>query len=305
MQDNRLLHWLSTRGVSLSVIELFNITTHVHWEMGECIKIPITETHAKYRRDPEQNIKPKYTADRGLSATLYGWDKAKLYDSILITEGELDTLMAWSNNVPAVSSTAGALTFTDEWIEWLCNKEVILCFDNDATGADGMVKILKRLPTAKVVLIPQRPNIKDLTDYTQYGGNIHELLKTAKVYTSIEQVKEERAARVSVFESVLFHDAYIDALEPKVIPNSRTYTQKNNSDIELVKTYPISNLIAFTHKKANCIWHNEKTPSLAYYPKTNSVYCFGCGKHGDAIDVYRTLHDCDFKTAVSELKKLV
>ena len=77
------------------------------------------------------------------------------------------------------------------------DKEVILCFDNDASGAEGMVKVLKLIPTAKVVLIPVRPNIKDLTDYVQYGGNIHELLKTAKHYDSISTVKDDMAARVS------------------------------------------------------------------------------------------------------------
>jgi len=305
MQENKLLNWLSTRGITPNVIELFNITVSNHWEFGECIKIPVNSTHAKYRRSPEQNIKPKYTADKGLAASLFGWQFAKNHKTILITEGELDTLVAWSNNVPAVSSTAGALKFNDEWIDWLKEKEVILCFDNDETGADGMVKILKRLPTAKVVLIPQRPNIKDLTDYIQYGGDIHELLKTAKCYTSLEQVKDERAARISVFESVVFHETYLYELEPKMIPNSRPLSAKDNTDKEKVKVYPIDKLIDFKHKKACCIWHNEKTPSLTYYPKTNSVYCFGCGKYGDVIDVYRQLNNCDFKTALNELKKLI
>lgn len=299
------MHWLNTRGVSDNVIELFNITIADHYEMGECIRIPVTpDGLAKYRRNPEHNVRPKYTADKGLKASLYGWDKACDSKAVLVTEGELDTLVAWSNNIPAVSSTAGALTFNDEWIELLRDKEVTLCFDNDKTGAEGMVKILLRLPQAKVVLIPQRPNIKDLTDYVQYGGNIHELLKTAKHYTSAEQVRDEMFARVSVFESVVFHDEYLSAMEPVVVPKSR-YQAKDNTEVELAKSYPISNLITFTHKKACCIWHNEKTPSMAYYPNTNSVYCFGCGKYGDAIDVFRQIHNCTFKEALKELTKLV
>lgn len=306
MQENKLVHWLQTRGVTQNVIELFNITLSDHYEFGECIRIPIEDTGlAKYRRNPEHQVKPKYTADKGLKASLYGWSLAKSYDTILVTEGELDTLVAWSNNVPAVSSTAGALTFTEEWVELLKDKEVILCFDNDNTGADGMVRILKMLPTAKVVLIPQRPNIKDLTDYVQYGGNIHELIKTARHYTSVEQVKDEMAARISVFESILFHEAFIDMFSPKPMPNSRPRDYKDSSETELAKSYPIDSLIEFKHKKACCIWHNEKTPSMAYYPNTNSVYCFGCGKYGDTIDVFRQLHNCDFKAAVKELVKLV
>ena len=306
MQDNRLLNWLLTRGISENVIESFNITVHPHEQMGECIKIPVNDTGlSKYRRDPAQDIKPKYIADKGLRATLFGWDKAMSSDTILVTEGELDTLIAWSNNIPAVSSTAGARTFNDEWCDLLRDKQVTLCFDNDAAGAEGMVRILNRLPQAKVVLIPDRPNIKDLTDYVKHGGDIHELLKTAKHYTSLEQVKEERAARISVFESVIFHDEYINALTVKEMPNSRVYQTDSSDKKEIAKTFPIDSLITFKQKKACCIWHNEKTPSLTYYPKTNSVYCFGCGKYGDAIDVYRNIHDCDFKTAVNELTKMV
>ncbi len=31
-------------------------------------------------------------------------------------------------------------------------------------------------------------------------------------------------------------------------------------------------------------FHNEKTPSFAVYPDTQSFYCFGCGAAGDVIN---------------------
>ena len=34
-----------------------------------------------------------------------------------------------------------------------------------------------------------------------------------------------------------------------------------------------------------CPFHNEKTPSFTVYPDSNSFYCFGCGTHGDVIDL--------------------
>lgn len=302
MKENRLIQWLITRGITPSVIELFSISVVEHKLMGEAIRIPVDGTpYAKYRRDPIQDIKPKYIADYGLKATLFGATKIHDVDMVLITEGELDALVSWSNNIPAVSSTAGSKTFLKEWVDILKDKQVVVCFDNDQAGAEGVVKILSLIPHAKVILIPVRPNIKDITDYVQAGGDLRELLKTAKHFTSIESVKEDRAAKISVFESVLFHEAYLEAFTPKQIPNSRPYTAKDDSNVEKAKTYPIDKLIKFTNKKACCIWHNEKTPSLTYYPKTNSVYCFGCGKYGDAIDVYREIHGCDFKTALNEM----
>jgi DNA primase len=72
------------------------------------------------------------------------------------------------------------------------------------------------------------------------------------------------------------------------------------------KSYPMTNLIEFRQKKACCPWHSEKTPSLAYYPKTNSAYCFGaCGRAYDSIDAYRQKHGGSFINAVNELNKLV
>ncbi|MFH1326470.1 MAG: CHC2 zinc finger domain-containing protein, partial [Candidatus Falkowbacteria bacterium] len=33
----------------------------------------------------------------------------------------------------------------------------------------------------------------------------------------------------------------------------------------------------------HCPFHEDKTPSLQIYPKTNSFHCFGCGAAGDQI----------------------
>ena len=52
---------------------------------------------------------------------------------------------------------------------------------------------------------------------------------------------------------------------------------------------------------ANCVFHEEKTPSFFLYPETSSFHCFGCQVHGDAISLLMKLENLDFKEAVKQL----
>jgi hypothetical protein len=76
------------------------------------------------------------------------------------------------------------------------------------------------------------------------------------------------------------------------------------NDVARAREYPVNELIEFNRSGfANCIWHNEKTPSLKYYPKTNSVYCHACGQHGDSIAIYQQLHHVLFLQAIRSILK--
>lgn len=79
--------------------------------------------------------------------------------------------------------------------------------------------------------------------------------------------------------------------------------KEGSPTIEQAKRVPISNFIKFSKAGfAKCIWHQEKTPSLRYYPKTNSVYCFSCGKSGDVINVLMHLNNESFLTTIKKLQ---
>lgn len=306
MQDNIMNDWLCRRKISDSIINEFGI----HWgnnnTLGECIIIPVYDEQGvfifnKYRRNPLHDVKPKYIYDKGASAVLYGLHKIKDAKTILITEGEMDCLVAWSCNIPAVSGTGGANTFFEEWGKYFIDKEVILCFDNDRAGGEGMVNVLKIVPHAKIVFIPDRPGIKDISDYVQNGGDLPALLRTAQSLNTIEKVMEDRANRQSIWLSTFYHEEFIKE-HTKVVFEPRKRDTKITDKILKAKDYLITDLIKFEKNKSNCIWHNEKTPSLNYYTNTNSVYCFGCGKSGDAIDVYRQINNCTFKEAIEKLQ---
>lgn len=312
MQENILKNWFANRKVSDSVLSEFNIHWGINQIMGECIVIPVVDGDGnflfnKYRRNPMIDAKPKYTYDKGGKVTLYGWHKAKEEKHILLCEGEFDALVGWSNNIPTVTSTGGAMSFQEEWKELLADKDVTICFDNDNAGGQGMARVLKYLPHAYVMFIPDRPGLKDLSDYVTSGGNLAELLKTRKHFNNIQEIIDDKMDRVATFRSTWFHDAFIEENStPEYVDIRRPLSKELNDELLIAKNVSITELLKFNHeRKAICPWHNEKTSSLHYYNDTNTVYCFGCGKHGDAIDVYRQINNCSFKEAVKELNKLI
>ena len=298
--------YFSHQKVTLEVLEQFGVFTN---DEGR-IAFPVLDGNGnfifnKYRRSPESEVGAKYTYDKGGSITLYGWNHAKDEEVILVTEGEKDCLVAWSHNIPAVTSTGGAMSFQPEWIEMMEDKEIIICFDNDKAGAEGMAKVYKMFSeNVKLLFIPEREGVKDISDYVTNGGDLHKLMRTAK---KIDDIEDDRNERVSQWKSTLFHDAVIKKEEQAKARKSYARSDKDyGTDIEKAKAFPITSIMDFTLKgEARCPFHNEKTPSLHYYPETNSTYCFGgCGKSYDAIDVYQKIHNVSFKTAVNELKNM-
>lgn len=50
-----------------------------------------------------------------------------------------------------------------------------------------------------------------------------------------------------------------------------------------------------------CPFHHEKTPSFTVSPQKNMYYCFGCHKHGDALDFYLSIHNYSFVDGIQQL----
>lgn len=84
------------------------------------------------------------------------------------------------------------------------------------------------------------------------------------------------------------------------------FERQNNAvgDVDKAKSYPIENIILFTHNFAKCLWHgdgNERTPSLHLMKKANKAYCFSCGRAYDSIDAIRKIYNCSFKEAIKKI----
>lgn len=317
--------FLNKRGITDKVIAAFSIHTAdvPSLRLQNSIAIPVrhidgTHSFNKYRRDPmEGNVKPKYLFERGGKVTLYGADRLVTVVSprppaltqVIITEGELDTLVCWSKGIPAVSSTAGAVSFQEEWVELLSRYETYICFDNDEAGHKGVIKVLDYLPEAKVIFVPKNiPDVKDISDYVARGGDLHALMQTAKQYLSVEDVKLEMELIAAQWGDYSFHTLFVEHKKSLTLPTTTGDARpKSQSDdrLERAKSVECTSLIEFKRKGrypvAQCRWHDDHDPSLTYYARNNTCYCHVCGKYADAVDIVMVRDGVDFKTALKTL----
>lgn len=76
----------------------------------------------------------------------------------------------------------------------------------------------------------------------------------------------------------------------------------NEYDILKAKEKSIRELLNVTRPgNISCPFHQDRTPSFQI-TKKNTFSCYSCGEHGDVIDLYQKIHNCDFKTAVKLLQ---
>lgn len=189
---DRIRGYLNARGLTDAVISDYKLGWGQFYGKW-WITIPIRDKEGRYsffklRQDPEDTSSPdKYKFyPSGSNATIFGWDMLEgNKDSIVICEGEFDCMLLNAQGVPAITSTAGAMTFKEEWIEKLKNlKKIYLCFDKDDAGEKGVQRLAplleKILPKAAIfkINLPERMiGGKDVTDYfTKYNGTPDELI---------------------------------------------------------------------------------------------------------------------------------
>lgn len=78
---------------------------------------------------------------------------------------------------------------------------------------------------------------------------------------------------------------------------------KNSIDIlAVVRSYGVALRQKGGYLTGRCPIHEDKEPSFAVYPKTQTFKCFGCDKSGDVVDFVEAVERCDRKTALETLK---
>lgn len=311
---NKVRTYLNNRGIIDRVIDESGIVCS--FEYGP-ISIPVRDKEGrhifwKYRRNPWTDTGPKYVYEKGSSASLFGIESIDPGKKpIFITEGEFDSLVLRSHGYNAVSVTGGCGSLKAEWFDELleAGHTLLITFDADGPGVSGAVSALLKLKgEAKIVQLPED---QDVTDYWQAGGDMP-LLESSMAYeyfTPTTQTKggynqalrdnlKIRYTMLNAQRDLRWLDALQEVLSTtkKTIGRSKKDSTINSSDLQGLRDTPIGTLLQFNGAGfAKCIWHNEDTPSMKLYKDQNRVYCFGCKKGGDAIDVMMELDGVTFK----------
>lgn len=335
--------YLNERGISDAVIEksqiaMLNndIAIPIFTETG-------THLFNKYRKDPfTYDDRPKYRYDRGSTLTLFNKNNIpEETKDIYITEGELDCLALMSAGYNVVSGTGGAGSFDRSWASYFKKFDnVYICYDADDAGIKGTINVKTIIPDAKVIWLPRGVYGKDVTDFLKTFGkeefqkladkaeNLNipvdpvnepilkgELEKTVKMYKALAQVYLNKEKELKYTREGDWHP--IEVVREHLLSRAHYYQQRrdhfdyvpqqyeNQDLVQRAKTaQPISAFIQFNRMGfAKCLWHDEGSASLKYYPNENRVYCYGGCGHKDVIDVVMAVEGVDFTSALKFLNK--
>ncbi len=260
--------YLHNRGITEDIIGQYKLG-YGQFYRKQWITIPIKDIYGNYsffklRQDPTLGDEKMTYPKTGAEAQLFDW-KSLTYDEdkIIICEGEFDRLLLISKGINAVTSTHGAMTFKEEWIEKITkDKTVYVCFDNDETGRKGAERVANMLEKngneTFIITLPQETGEKgDITDYfVKLNGSIEDLFeKYSKEYperidisqfsqmTSDELVntlgltiKHDRENKLSTFLCQL--SAYTENAQFNISYNAPSSTGKSFIPTEISRLFP-------------------------------------------------------------------
>jgi len=277
--------YLKNRGICEAVVEECKLGWGKfygkHW-----ITIPIKDIHGDYkffklRQDPSKGNE-KITYPKGIEAQIYDWESLnKIDDKLVICEGELDRLALLSQNINAVTSTHGAMTFKKEWCEKIPeDKKIYICFDNDETGSKGAERVAKILHNNKreiyITTLPTQVGYHgDISDYlTKLKGNPENLFTNyAKPYppkidssqfkplntkdlTSILglTIKQDEENKIVTFLCEL--SAYTENAQFNISYNAPSSTGKSYIPTEIARLFPQEDVLELAYCSPTAFFHD-------------------------------------------------
>ncbi len=138
-------------------------------------------------------------------------------DSIYIMEGEKDCILACQLGLNAVAPTCGCGTFKSEWKTHFVDKDVVICYDVDAAGRDGALKVYSVIGhvarSVKIVELPlEEPLNADFTDYIAQGNSIQDFHALVQ---QTQYMEPESDAPVDIPDEI--HEASLDTVDENML----------------------------------------------------------------------------------------
>lgn len=218
MQDKRGLEVQTLIDYQIG-IKKDRITIPVYDQAGDCRNIRLYAWGNNKVKATQKMI--SYWTGSGKSKIRYG--AVRLYPiqnldkvGIVLCEGEMDALLLNQQGFNAITVTGGAGSFKMEWCELFKNKKVYICFDIDAAGSKGALRVAKMLYNyaewIKIVNLKNiisEPKNADITDYfvshNYTSKDFADLLKASKTYEDIsipnKKVRSKTYKKVNLSEA--------------------------------------------------------------------------------------------------------
>ncbi len=323
--------YLHKRGLSDAIIDTYKIG-YGHYYRKSWITIPIKDAFGNYsffklRQDPVMGD-DKITYPKGAQAQLYDWTTLEeAHDRLVICEGELDRLLLVTHGIPAITSTHGAGTFKDEWVEKLIKNQTIkaiyVCFDNDEAGRKGASRVAEMVDnggreTHLITLPTEVGEHGDITDYfTSLNGIGEDLFdKYAKPYperidTSQFQpltadqlietlgltIKYDAENKLATFLCEL--SAYTENSQFNISYNAPSSTGKSYIPTEIARLFPQDDVMEIAYCSPTAFFHDagqyDKEKNQYLVDLSNKILIFLDMPHNELLARLRPLLSHDKK----------
>ncbi len=288
--------YLHRRGLTDAIINTYKLG-YGQFYRKPWITIPIKNICGNYsffklRQDPAFG-NDKITYPKGAEAQLYDLENlTKPNIPLIICEGELDRLLLLSKDVPAITSTHGAMTFKEEWVEKIGkDRKIYVCFDNDEAGKKGSERVAKMVENGGcktyIITLPEEVGDKgDITDYfIKLGGSVDDLFsKYAKPYPekidtakfspiTSEQlvdtlgltIKYDAENKLTTFLCEL--SAYTESSQFNISYNAPSSTGKSYIPTEIARLFPKEDVMEIAYCSPTAFFHD-----VGQYDKEKNSY---------------------------------
>jgi DNA primase len=257
-----------------------SIILPVHNSYGQVHTITsryIDDNPKKYNNIHSIPINKFYGEHQIRNRNMYPTKKGMPQNYVIICEGQFDTIIATQNGYFSLG-LLGANSFKEGMLETIAIFDsIILALDNDAPGSSAQEEVggyIKHAFSWKDLYSLRLPKgIKDLNEF--YLKSPDFCLEDRITELKVKPKKMKKSIFIQDPIKLNTFEERINNLDLKKIIERAALTKNKH-----IKWKPQGEFNLIT----NCVFrsHKDLVSSFVLYTKTNSFYCFGCGKGGKA-----------------------